>query len=77
MLNMHDFYWCGVKLESDYLHHGCGRVGLDADSKFTKQDRMQSKKKTESAHLCTKCREIGKAGRRLSLRSGSELNVGK
>jgi len=32
------------------LHHGSDGVGLDADSKFTTQDRMRSKK-TESAHL--------------------------
>ena len=49
MWNMHDFYWCGVKQESDCLHHGSDRVGLDADSKFTKQDRMRSKKK-QSTH---------------------------
>ena len=41
---MHDIYWCGVKQESDCLHHGSGGVGLDADSKFTKQDRMRSQK---------------------------------
>jgi len=45
MWNMHDFYWCGVKQGSDYLHHGSGGVGLEADSKFTKQDWMRSKKK--------------------------------
>ena len=50
MWNMHDFYSCGVKQESDYLHHGGDRVRLDADSKFTKQDRMQSKKK-QSPHI--------------------------
>jgi len=44
MWNMHDFYSSGVKQESDYLHHGGDGVGLDADSKFTKQDRMRSKK---------------------------------
>ena len=26
------------------MHHGSGGDGLDADSKFTKQDRMRSKK---------------------------------
>jgi len=41
---MHDFDLCGVKQESDYLHHGSGGVGLDADSKFIKQDRMRSQK---------------------------------
>ena len=42
MWNLHDFYSCGVKQKSDYLHHGGDGVGLDADSKFTKQDRMRS-----------------------------------
>jgi len=41
---MHDFCYCGVKQESDYLHHGSGGVRLDADSKFNKQDRMRSQK---------------------------------
>jgi len=50
MRNMHAFYWCGVKQELDYLHHGSGGVGLDADAKFTKQDRMQSQKKKQSQH---------------------------
>jgi len=35
---------CRVKQESDYLHHGSGGAGLDADSKFTKQDWMRSQK---------------------------------
>ena len=43
--NMHHFLWFGVKQESDCLHHGSGGVGLDADSKFTKQDRTRSQKK--------------------------------
>jgi len=50
MWNMYDFYWCGVKQESDYLHHGSGGVGLDVDSKFTKQDQMRSQKK-QSLHI--------------------------
>jgi len=54
MWNMHDFYWCGVKQELDYLHHGSGGVGLDVDSKFTKLDRMQSKKK-QSPHTSAAC----------------------
>ena len=37
------------QIESDYLHHGSGGVGLDADSKFTKQDRMRSQEK-QSPH---------------------------
>jgi len=44
MWNMHDFYWFGVKQESDCLHHGSGGVGLDVDSKFSKQNRMWSQK---------------------------------
>jgi len=53
--NMHDFYWCGVKQESDCLHHGSGGVGLDADSKFTKPDRIGLKKSRVSQPLlCTR-----------------------
>jgi len=38
----------------------------------------ESKAKTFlTFRFSTKCREIGKAGRRLSIRSGSALNVGK
>jgi len=42
------------------------------------QGNRKSKVKTFlTFRLSTKCRKIGKAGRRLSLRSGSALNVGK
>jgi len=50
MWNMYDFYRCGVKQESDCLHHGSDGVGLDENSKFTKQDRMWSQKK-QSPHI--------------------------
>jgi len=51
---------------------GCGfkiyQTGSDAESK---------KQSTHTSGVNTKCREIGKAGRRLSLRFGSTLSVGK
>jgi len=54
MWNMHDFYWCRVKQKSDCLHHGSGGVRLDADSKFTKQDQMRSRKK-QRPHTSALC----------------------
>ena len=56
---MHDLYCCGVKQESDYLHHGCDGVGLDADSKFTKQDRMRGQKNRVHTPLVWECNFSG------------------
>jgi len=48
---------------------GCGEIGKYFPTNISNQ--------TPTFNVYTICREIGKAGRRLSLRSGSALNAGK
>ena len=53
------------------MHHGSGGVGLDADSKFTEQDRMRSQKNRVRTPLVST-----KVGNNL-IKSGTKLIIVK
>ena len=58
--------------------HGNREGGAKTFLRLGPEGNREGKEKTfPTFRFSTKCREIGKAGRRLSLRLGPALNVGK